>query len=116
MTDPPDQPPRTVLIKWMRLNLALSTFFAGMIVSGGSALIGVGAWFSDQRSATAAQQKTNESIDARLTSLESDRHERDQRRVNLATDLGVVNGRLGVVESKLNTLGELLSPQRTTRR
>lgn len=121
-----DQPPRSTLIKWIRLNLALSSFVFGVAVATGGSLIGVGSWLSDQRNITVAQQKTNESIDTRLIAIvagererdrlaEAERRERDERRIRLANDMGEVKGRLGVIESKLTTLGELLTPQRPHR-
>lgn len=86
-----EEPPRTQVIKWLRINLAVTTAIVGAVGAGCGSLV-TATWRLAQYDDRAT------AMDGRITSLENDRHERDDRRVKLANDLGSVNQRIGVVE------------------
>jgi hypothetical protein len=102
---PPDEPPRAEVIRWLRINLGLTTaIIAAVSAIGGSLVTGtyrVANW--DNRvskiEADAAQ------IDERLQRIDAALNISNDRRVELAVDLGQINSRLGVLEQQTRFLG-----------
>lgn len=101
---PTEEPPRATLIKWLRLNLALTTAIVGAVGAGAGALVS-GTWRVAQYEAHQAQIDANQAdMDKRIGGLENDRHERDERRIRLANDMGLVNQRIGVLEEQAKNI------------
>jgi hypothetical protein len=79
-----DQPSRSVVIRWLRANLALMSFVTGVAVSGGGALIGFGAWTSDYRHDLADQKALNLVATGRLDDAHKTFIDIDRRLVDAA--------------------------------
>jgi hypothetical protein len=115
MSDVRTEPPRTTVIKWLRVNLAV-TMAVFTIVSGAGGMVVGGTWrvskydsrFTDleekvrkieEREVKRAVQDENEA-----RSAQADIHERDMRRIKLAQDLGEVYSQLRVLRNQVDDL------------
>lgn len=103
-----EEPPRATVIKWLRLNLAITTAIVAVASAGVGSLI-TGTYrlaqfeFHQSNTETAAAD-----LAKRVEGLENDRHERDERRIKLERDLGLVNQRLSVVEDQNKTFRDFM--------
>lgn len=95
----PGQPTRSTLIRWLQTNLALTTFVFGLLSGAIGTVVSV-TW-------GAAKIDTRlEALEGKVVSLETDLRERTQRRNQLATDLGAINGKIDVHSAQLLFLGQ----------
>lgn len=103
-------PPRTTVIKWLRLNLAMMMgvlgFFGGILTTAVSVTWSISVY--DNRLEKLESWRAE--AQGKITKLENDRGERDERRIKLANDLGVINGKLDTHTSQLQFLGQVLQP------
>lgn len=75
-----DQPSRSTLVNWLRVNFALLAFLAGVAVSAGASLIEVGSWLSDNRNEMASIKARLKAIDGESGALA------EQHRTNIDLD------------------------------
>jgi hypothetical protein len=118
-------PPRATLIRWLRLNLAMTLSMVGVICTLAGGLI-TATWRVsryDQRLEAIEHQQTDNAptiarigpidvsiadINNRMRALEIDRAERDKKWSDLREELGKMHGHSDVVDDKLLFVGKFI--------
>lgn len=99
-----DQPPRSIVIRWLRINLALTVVMVSAASTGIGMLVS-GTWrVANYEFKLTQQEHTNSSIDARLVALETINRDQIERRMQWVQDKGVISSRLGTLEDHYNSL------------
>jgi hypothetical protein len=116
----PSEPPRTEVIRWLRINLGVTMTIIGIVSGIGGGLITgtwrVAAW--DNRIATVelSHVEMAKQIGKIQVVIDSD----IDRRVTVVTDLGSITQRLSVLEDRLRFIGDYvhdnMMPPRPARR
>lgn len=94
--------------RWLRINVFAVISLAIMVAGG---LITITQRVASYEARLAGVEASARDQDLRITSLENDRHDRDERRIKLATDLGHLSSRIDVLESQAQTIGRFVQDQ-----
>jgi hypothetical protein len=92
-----------LLLRWIRANLTVGTFLFGVLSAGATGLISGTLYFSSRDQRIAAAEDRDTRLSARVDLLEADFKQRDVHRARLASDLGLINGRLETLTVRINT-------------
>ena len=102
-----DEQPIAPAASWLKDNLAVTIFVFSLLSGGIGAVISGTLRVAQYDARLDSVEHLQGDMNVRVVSLENDRHERDERRVKLAADLGEVGQRLTGIEQQAKAIGPL---------
>jgi hypothetical protein len=100
--------PRSTLVGWLKLNLGLTMALISIVSACGGALV-TGTWrVASWDNRIAKIEEAARLHTERLDKVDVALHAADDRRVELAVDLGRIDSRLGILEQQTKFLGSFV--------
>lgn len=110
---PPVEPTRATLVKWLRLNLGVTMFILSIASGVSGAVVSSTLKIANYDFRLKTLEIIGETQNQRLDRLELTLGGMAERRVKLASDLGVINDRIGVLEERTKFVADFIRDSMT---